>query len=244
MFKNKFKKTIISILFAAFLIPQISLANTPNPTYKTFLQGAKCVPSYVGDPLCDGSAGSSAGGAVAKLYKAIFSQGAVITLLDEPLTSNPEELITVLRMCSYKQGTGSAIVINACSEYYVNSCPQADTTGKFISPELKKTIPANVTIENMAYFTCSTKQVLIAASGTGLIQKYLKLIYNFGTMAAGIFAILMIMFNGIKISVSGSDEGAVDEAKKQITNSLLALTVLFLSGFILYIINPNFFTSI
>jgi len=96
----------------------------------------------------------------------------------------------------------------------------------------------------MAYFTCSTKQVLIAASGTGLIQKYLKLIYNFGTMAAGIFAILMIMFNGIKISVSGSDEGAVDEAKKQITNSLLALTVLFLSGFILYIINPNFFTSI
>lgn len=244
MFKNKFKKTIISILFAGFLIPQISLA-TPNPTYESFLRNAKCVPSYVGDPLCEGTTGSSAGGAVAKLYKAIFSQGAVITLLDEPLTSNPEELITVLRMCSYKQGTGGAIVINACSEYYVNSCPPEDKSGnKFISPELKKTIPNGKSIEQMAYFTCSTKQVLIAASGTGLIQKYLKLIYNFGTMAAGIFAILMIMFNGIKISVSGSDEGAVDEAKKQITNSLLALTVLFLSGFILYIINPNFFTSI
>jgi hypothetical protein len=235
------KKIISAILLGILILPNIAMAE--NETYKSFLKSNNCVASYSGDPLCKGSHNTS-GSTLDTLYKAIFSQGAVITLLDEPLSD--DNIITVLKMCSYKEtGTGTEIVINNCSEYYTESCPNEDITGiKHISNNLVTTKPSNKKVKDIAYFTCTTKQVIIAASGTGLIQKYLRMIYNLGTAVAGIFAILIIMFNGIKISVSGSDESAVDEAKKQITNSLLALTVLFLSGFILYIINPNFFTSL
>ena len=98
-------------------------------------------------------------------------------------------------------------------------------------------------IDKFGYYRCQLKQVIIASSGAGLAQKYLKMIYDFGTTLAGIIAVLIIMINGIKIIVSGSDEAAVSDAKKQITTSLVALAVLFMSGFILYIINPNFFTA-
>jgi len=229
------KKVVSAILLAVIILPNISFAL--NRTYQTFLNSHQCVPSYSGDPLCTKTGHTD--NTLSKLYKAIYSQGAVITLLDEPLSN--DDIITVMKMCSYKRGdTGNAVVLNSCSEYYVDKCP---TVRGHITPKLETTLKGNH-VNEMAYFTCTTKQVLIAASGSGLIQKYLRMIYNFGTAAAGIFAILIIMFNGVKISVSGSDEGAVDEAKKQIVNSLLALTVLFLSGFILYIINPNFFTSL
>jgi len=243
MFKTLFlKKLISSLVLAVIIFPSLSVS--ANQAFRDFIQESSCVPSYNGDPFCPSNVASSATGTLGKLYKAIFSQGAVITLLDEPLSD--ENLITVVRVCSYKQAPfGTAIVLKSCGEYYMESCPNKVTEpNKFFTSTIQPTIPENVSLDNMGYFTCTTKQVIIAASGTGLIQKYLKMIYNLGTAAAGIFAILVIMFNGIKISVSGSDEGAVDEAKKQILNSLLALTVLFLSGFILYIINPNFFTSI
>ena len=234
------KKIISAILLGILILPNIAMAE--NQTYIDFIKSKNCVSSYSGDPLCEGNkTGESED--LLKLYKAIYSQGAVITLLDEPLSD--ENIVTVLKMCSYKTtGTGNEIVLNNCSEYYTDSCPPVDG---LISNIIQTSIPKGKSIQDlkdMAFFTCTSKQVIIAASGTGLIQKYLRMIYNLGTAAAGIFAILIIMFNGIKISVSGSDESAVDEAKKQITNSLLALTVLFLSGFILYIINPNFFTSL
>lgn len=252
MHKYKFIKKTISLLtlsiliFPLFLVPQTASA---SDTYKNFLKTHKCVASYLGDPMCKtppNLAGSDDRSVtINNLYKAIYSQGAVITLLDEPLSN--KGLITVLKFCNYKKtnSTQTSIVVNACSEYYVPECPTSGPTGQ---PHIKDTPvtdmeSGNLNLADYAYFTCSTKQVIIASSGTGLIQKYLRMVYNLGTAAAGIFAILVIMFNGIKISISGSDESAVDEAKKQIINSLLALTVLFLSGFILYIINPNFFTS-
>jgi len=251
------KKQISLIILSLFITPLILVSQTATASastprtqaqvYQRFLEDKSCVASYMGDPLCTASpnlgniSDPDKKKTIEKLYKAIYSQGAVITLLDEPLSS--EGLITVLRMCNYKRPIPGQqqVVINSCSEYYVDKCPAA--TEKISPKKIPSTTNHNEPLNEYAFFSCSTKQVLIAASGTGLIQKYLRMIYNFGTAAAGIFAILIIMFNGIKISISGSDEGAVDEAKKQITNSLLALAVLFLSGFILYIINPNFFTS-
>ena len=172
-----------------------------------------------------------------QLYNAIWSQGAVITLLDEPLSS--KNIINVLKVCSYRITNAGKPTFNKCTEYFTEKCP------KDLNPNLYSQIPITdpENYEKKAFFNCQSKQVLIASSGAGLAQKYLKMIYDFGTTLAGIIAVLIIMINGIKIIVSGSDEAAVSDAKKQITTSLIALAVLFMSGFILYIINPNFFTA-
>ena len=235
---KKYISLYLLLILNAFLILPAT-ANAQNDPLTIWLNTAQCVPSFAGDPFCTNA--SHADETLKKLYNAIYSQGAVITLLDEPLSS--EDLITVLKVCGYKKplATSNEVVIAGCNDYYVKDCPTSTPNDK-ISNKIIPTI-ANEPVTDYKYFSCQTKQVIIAASGTGLIQKYLKLIYNFITGLAGVIAVVVIMFNGIKITVSGSDESSVEEAKKQITNSLLALSVLFLSGFILYIINPNFFTS-
>ena len=234
---KKYISLYLLLILNAFLILPAT-ANAQNDPLTTWLNTAQCVPSFAGDPFCTNAI--HADETLKKLYNAIYSQGAVITLLDEPLSS--EDLITVLKVCGYKKplDTSNQVVIAGCNDYYVKTCPTSTQDDK-ISNKIQPTIDGDVS--DYKYFSCQTKQVIIAASGTGLIQKYLKLIYNFITGLAGVIAVVVIMFNGIKITVSGSDESSVEEAKKQITNSLLALSVLFLSGFILYIINPNFFTS-
>lgn len=173
-----------------------------------------------------------------KLYQAIWSQGAVITLLDEPLSD--KNLITVLKICNYqKDQISGASKLNTCNEYYTEKCPEAaSNTSSIFENNLD-----DAKIKTNLFYTCQTKQVILANSGAGLAQQYLKMIYDFGTTLAGIIAVLIIMINGIKIIISGSDDSAVSEAKTQITTSLIALAVLFMSGFILYIINPNFFTA-
>lgn len=175
------------------------------------------------------------------LYNAIYSQGAVITLLDEPLSN--ENLITVVKVCGYIENPNNKtqITLGRCYEYYSKTCP--NSTDDKITQTVKTGKKDDEDINDFGYYRCQLKQVIIASSGAGLAQKYLKMIYDFGTTLAGIIAVLIIMINGIKIIVSGSDEAAVSDAKKQITTSLIALAVLFMSGFILYIINPNFFTA-
>ena len=174
-----------------------------------------------------------------QLYNAIWSQGAVITLLDEPLSS--KNIINVLKVCSYRITNAGKPTFNKCTEYFTEKCPSFAADSNYSNIPLT-TITQEET-KTKAFYNCQSKQVLIASSGAGLAQKYLKMIYDFGTTLAGIIAVLIIMINGIKIIVSGSDEAAVSDAKKQITTSLIALAVLFMSGFILYIINPNFFTA-
>ena len=184
----------------------------------------------------DGGAGKEV---FTQLYNAIWSQGAVITLLDEPLSS--KNIINVLKVCSYRITNAGKPTFNKCTEYFTEKCPSFAADSNYSNIPLT-TITQEET-KTKAFYNCQSKQVLIASSGAGLAQKYLKMIYDFGTTLAGIIAVLIIMINGIKIIVSGSDEAAVSDAKKQITTSLIALAVLFMSGFILYIINPNFFTA-
>lgn len=51
------------------------------------------------------------------------------------------------------------------------------------------------------------------------------------------------MLSGIQISMAGGDSGVVDTAKERIQQSLIALALLFLSGIILYAINPFYFRA-
>ena len=91
-------------------------------------------------------------------------------------------------------------------------------------------------------FTCNPVQVIFSRAGTTLIQGYIGTIYRWAAGLVGILSVTVIIISGIQISVAGGDTQAIDDAKGRIVKSLAGLAVLFLSGLILYTINPTFFT--
>ncbi|MBN1494460.1 hypothetical protein JW911_01835 [Candidatus Peregrinibacteria bacterium] len=90
-------------------------------------------------------------------------------------------------------------------------------------------------------YSCQRVQVMKADSGTELIYNYVGMIYKWAAATVGIVAVFTMVFSGIMIMSAGGDSAKIDEAKKRITQSLFGLVVLFLSGLILYTINPTFF---
>jgi hypothetical protein len=89
-------------------------------------------------------------------------------------------------------------------------------------------------------YHCSAVQVLLSKGGTSLLEGYLKTIYSYFASLAGIIAVSIIVVSGIQIAAPGGSE-RVEEAKKRIIKSLIGIAILFLSGLILYTVNPNFF---
>lgn len=92
-------------------------------------------------------------------------------------------------------------------------------------------------------FNCDPVQVLLAKGGTSLLEGYLQTIYSYAASLAGLIAVSIIVVSGIQIATSGGDSGTIDEAKKRIIKSFAGMAILFLSGLILYTINPNFFVK-
>jgi len=92
-------------------------------------------------------------------------------------------------------------------------------------------------------FTCQQVQVFFSKGGTSLIEGYIKIIYTFAASLVGLIAVAVIIISGMQVSLSTGDSTAIDSAKGRIIKSLAGLAILFLSGLILYTINPNFFTD-
>jgi hypothetical protein len=90
-------------------------------------------------------------------------------------------------------------------------------------------------------FSCQRIQIIQANDGKDLIFKYVKMIYLWAAGTIGIISVFTLVYSGIGISASGGDTGKIDNFKNRIMQSLLGLVVLFLSGLILYTINPTFF---
>ncbi len=91
--------------------------------------------------------------------------------------------------------------------------------------------------------TCQEVTVIISGGGTTLISNYVGTIYRWAASLVGIICVLVIVASGIQLAASGGDSSATEGAKKRIVQSLSGLAVLFLSGLILYTVNPNFFTA-
>lgn len=112
------------------------------------------------------------------------------------------------------------------------------------NPELYKCEYKDGKINNLVCVQLTEKlgttKVIGADSGLGLIKAYLALIYRFGVIMIGVVAFLIIVVQGLKISVGGSEQ--IEDAKKKLTDAIVGLALLLLAGTILYIINPNFFT--
>lgn len=79
-------------------------------------------------------------------------------------------------------------------------------------------------------------------TGVGIIENYLGTIYQWMAGIVGAVAVLMIVVGGIQIITGGGDQNNVSEGRSRIIQALVGLVVLFLSGLILYTINPTFFS--
>jgi len=88
---------------------------------------------------------------------------------------------------------------------------------------------------------CSKRQWIIASSGAGIIKIYVKQIYGWAAGTIGFIVVVTIVINGVRISVSGIS-GDITDAKNKIFQAIGALVLLFLSGLILFTINPTFFS--
>jgi hypothetical protein len=89
--------------------------------------------------------------------------------------------------------------------------------------------------------SCQRIQVIHADSGANLIFIYVRMIYLWAAGTIGIVSVFTLVYSGIGISMAGGDSGKIDPFKQRIAQSLMGLVVLFLSGLILYTINPTFF---
>jgi|GEM_PF-2124156 len=88
---------------------------------------------------------------------------------------------------------------------------------------------------------CSRRQWIIGDSGASIIKVYVKQIYIWAAGTIGFIAVVTIVLNGIRISVSGVS-GDITQAKERIIQAISGLVLLFMSGLILYTINPTFFS--
>jgi hypothetical protein len=138
------------------------------------------------------------------------------------------------RDAKFYQDNRFIITENKCYTTFVDSCTPnliLDARVKLSETEL----PISV--------YCKTYQVIYGSSGTDFIKQFVNIIYNLAVGVVGVIAVIVIIVNGIKISTSGDDSGAVSEAKERIAQSIFGLAVLFLAWIILRSVNPNFFTD-
>ena len=85
--------------------------------------------------------------------------------------------------------------------------------------------------------------VIKGRTGTEILKNYIAIVYKWGAGIVGVIAVLVIILSGIQMMMSGGEDASgVEEAKKRIYRSVAGLILLFLSGVLLYVINPNFFT--
>ena len=83
---------------------------------------------------------------------------------------------------------------------------------------------------------------VVGKTGIGIISNYLTMIYQWLAGLVGGVAILMIIVGSVQIATGGGDQNNVTEGKTKIMQALAGLVVLFLSGLILYTINPTFYS--
>jgi len=87
---------------------------------------------------------------------------------------------------------------------------------------------------------CQKRTWIIGTSGMSLLKLTVKYLYVWAAGIVGTVALLTIIYNGIKISLSGVS-GDVSASKDKILQALMAIVLLFLSSLLLYTINPTFF---
>ncbi len=79
------------------------------------------------------------------------------------------------------------------------------------------------------------------SSDGGVIANYARILFSYAAGIAGTIALLMLIVSGIQIIIGGGGEQA-NKAKERIVGVLSGLFLLGTGGYILYLVNPCFFT--
>jgi hypothetical protein len=151
----------------------------------------------------------------------------IITIVEEPLDitmTNPDfRTIQCTRktvICGKMDEKGNVKRVSAAELVETSACTPDEKTGT----------------------SCNEVMVIISKVGPSMIEGYISMIYKWAAGFVGLIAVAVIIISSIQISLSGGDSQAVTNSKDRILKSLAGLAVLFLSGLILYTVNPNFFT--
>jgi hypothetical protein len=154
------------------------------------------------------------------------SKAKIITEISEPIAPNVTldkntQVITVYQgECCLSYSTSSGVITcNDVRTIYADTYSNCTDNG----------------------INCNQRQWLIASSGIGLLKLFVKQVYTWGAFSVGSIAVGTIIFQGIKISLSGVS-GDVSEAKTKIFQAIAGIVLLFVSSLILYTINPDFFS--
>lgn len=95
-----------------------------------------------------------------------------------------------------------------------------------------------VSIAHAEGLTYKPLQPIPGITSASDLPTYLKALFNLGIAAAGLLAVLMIMYGGVKYMSTEAYSGKSD-AKDIIIRSLLGLLLAFASWLILFTINPD-----
>ena len=88
--------------------------------------------------------------------------------------------------------------------------------------------------------SCEKRQWVIGSTGISIVKLMVKQIFTFAAIAVGSVCVSTIVLQAVRISVSGVS-GDISEAKNKILQAIGGMVLLFLSGLLLYAINPEFF---
>ncbi len=168
------------------------------------------------------------------------------TIIEEPLTPSAPPKKGELEK---KVANGEPFIEQTCYRntlsysYYEATNWTNPKTIAMLATECSDQFKTGKTAIEKLVFSCEQVQVFISKGGTSLIEGYIKLIYTWGASLAGLIAVAVLIASAIQISLAGGDSNAIQSAKERIIKSFVGLAVLFLSGLILYTINPNFYTK-
>lgn len=163
--------------------------------------------------------------------------GKIVEIIEEPFSSNTSETQI------------EDLEIRRC---YRHTFQYTENSKLKIVPVLSKTACGDVTAAAIANdpsniqkyhtkYSCREVQALLSTGGTAIIYGYIGMVYRWGASIVGIIAVLVIVLSGIQIAAAGGETEVIGKAKTRILQSLGGIAVLFLSGLILYTINPTFF---
>lgn len=163
--------------------------------------------------------------------------GYIVTVLEEPIGQEQESDDFKIRRCFrntvifMEKGNIQKTTLSTLKRECVD-----DATLEGNVKANRKNLDGEITIY------CDPVTVLISRGGTTMIEGYIALMYRWAASIVGVISVLVIVISGIQISAAGGESEAVNQAKSRILKSLGGLALLFLSGVLLYTINPNFFT--
>lgn len=226
---NKYISIIISVIISLLLIAPVAMAGDP-----VGIDAKGTCYSTLGE---DVKTGLATGQMIATEIEAGLVQS-------EEIGGATVKTCYRVTTCRKDEGVGGS---EMCLSFINKECNLNGLDAKVTTVKIKeKDKDGNVTSKDVKMdesneLSCEKMQLIISPAGTGLIYAYIGMVYKWAASIVGIIAVLIVVVSGIQIAAAGGDPGKVDEAKGRIIRALSGIAVLFLSGLLLYTINPTFF---